>query len=62
MHERWLVDKQALLYKRTLNPVLDFDVTRPRDSDGPQSWEDLSYGTCQQVPGGASGAGGADGR
>jgi hypothetical protein len=37
-------------------------VTRPRDSDGPQSWEDLSYGTCQQVPGGASGAGGADGR
>ena len=37
-------------------------MSRPGVSGDSRSWEDLSYGTCQQVPRGASGAGGAHGR
>ena len=40
----------------------DRELSRPGVSGDSRSWEDLSYGTCQQVPRGASGAGGAHGR
>jgi len=45
-----------------LTEIVNGTLSRPGVSGDSRSWEDLSYGTCQQVPRGASGAGGAHGR